>query len=263
MLEFLSHIFETIQDFIWSGQRTSEVDAHGHLLQASQVTEKKAGAFISTKNTLHALARMPVFAAVTLRPRGSWSTPADPCDRVTGDWQRAMGVTLTFLAGASRATWAAGIARGTPFAVLALITPRASGAAVIIQTFQDTGGAEIVAGRNQRASTLLTVIWQSLDNAIVSRSTLFTEVTGSVMLTILAYGGFRVTQAAVSMTLTRNTGAQGWSRGQATRLRTQSIKSWHACLTRQARIAWRTITSFYQVRWRGHCCDASLFSYLH
>lgn len=46
----------------------------------------------------------------------------------------------------------------------------------------------------------------------------------------LAYGGFRVTQAAVSMTLTWNTGAQGWSRGTATWLRTQSIKSWHACL---------------------------------
>lgn len=43
----------------------------------------------------------------------------------------------------------------------------------------------LVAGRNQRASTSLTVTWQSLDNSIVSDSTPFTEVTSSVMLTIL------------------------------------------------------------------------------
>ena len=65
-------------------------------------------------NTLHALARMPLFTAVTLPPCGSGSARADPRDGVTGDRQWAMGVTLTFLAGASRAAWAAGIARGTP-----------------------------------------------------------------------------------------------------------------------------------------------------
>lgn len=110
---------------------------------------------------------------------------------------------------------------------------------------------------------MLTVIWQSPDNSIISKSTSFTEVTSSVMLTILAFGGFRITQGAVSITLTWNAGAQSWSRSVATRLRLQAIKSWHACLTRQTRIAWGTITSFYQASWRRHRCYASLFGYLH
>lgn len=57
---------------------------------------------------------MPLFTAVTLRSRGSGSARADPRDWVTGDRQRAKGVTLTFLAGASWAAWAAGVAGGTP-----------------------------------------------------------------------------------------------------------------------------------------------------
>lgn len=47
-LQLLRGVFQAIQDFIRSGQGASEVDAHGHLLQACQVTEKKACAFIST-----------------------------------------------------------------------------------------------------------------------------------------------------------------------------------------------------------------------
>ena len=65
-------------------------------------------------HTLHALACMPVLAAVTLLPCGSGAARAESCDGVTGDRQRAMRVTLTFLAGTSRAAGAASIARGTP-----------------------------------------------------------------------------------------------------------------------------------------------------
>jgi hypothetical protein len=43
----------------------------------------------------------------------------------------------------------------------------------------------LVAGRNQRTSTWLTVIWQSPDDSIVAKGTALTEVTSSVMLTIL------------------------------------------------------------------------------
>lgn len=64
-------------------------------------------------HTLHALACMPMLAAVTLRPCGSGAACAEPCDGVTGDRQRAVGVTLTFLAGTSRAAGATSIARGT------------------------------------------------------------------------------------------------------------------------------------------------------
>jgi len=91
---------------------------------------------------------MPGLAAVTLLPCGSGSARAEPCDGVTGDRQRATGVTLTFLAGTSRAAGAASIARGTPFTVLAFISPGAGGAAIIFQAFHDTRRAKIVAGRN-------------------------------------------------------------------------------------------------------------------
>lgn len=46
-----------------------------------------------------------------------------------------------------------------PFAVLALITPRASGAAVIIQTFQDTGGAETESGKKESVKNFLTALF--------------------------------------------------------------------------------------------------------
>lgn len=47
-LEFPSCIFKTIENLIWSRQRTSEVDSHYHLLQTSQVTKKKACALVAT-----------------------------------------------------------------------------------------------------------------------------------------------------------------------------------------------------------------------
>lgn len=47
-LEFPSCIFKTIENLIRGRQRTSEVDIHGHLLQTSQVTKKKACALIAT-----------------------------------------------------------------------------------------------------------------------------------------------------------------------------------------------------------------------
>lgn len=47
-LEFLSCVFNIMENFIWSRQWASEVDAHCHLLQTSQVTKKKACALVST-----------------------------------------------------------------------------------------------------------------------------------------------------------------------------------------------------------------------
>lgn len=72
---------------------------------------------------------------------------------------------------------------------------------------------------------MLTVVWQSLDDSIVSQCTLLAEITSSVMLTILAHGRLRVAPVAVSVTLAGNTSAQGGSRAAATWFRTQAIKS--------------------------------------
>jgi hypothetical protein len=47
-LELLGCIFKAIQKCVRSRQWACEVDVHGRLLQASQVIEKNACAFIST-----------------------------------------------------------------------------------------------------------------------------------------------------------------------------------------------------------------------
>lgn len=65
-LEFLSCIFKTIENFVWSWQRTSEVDVHGHLLQTSQVTKKKPCALISTD--CERGIRKNVYSCRTLQP---------------------------------------------------------------------------------------------------------------------------------------------------------------------------------------------------
>lgn len=75
-LEFPSCIFKTIENLIRSRQRTSEVDSHGHLLQTSQVTKKKACALVAT-NWEGEITRN-VYSCYALQPDGQryqlWNT---------------------------------------------------------------------------------------------------------------------------------------------------------------------------------------------
>ena len=65
-------------------------------------------------HTLGALASVPGLAAVALRAGGPGPAGAQPRGRVTGQGQRAVRVTLTFLAGAAGAAGAAGVAGAAP-----------------------------------------------------------------------------------------------------------------------------------------------------
>lgn len=65
-------------------------------------------------NALHAITRMPMFAASTLPPRESRSARALSSPGVTGDGQGAVRITLTLLAGASWSSRVSRVARRTP-----------------------------------------------------------------------------------------------------------------------------------------------------
>lgn len=64
-------------------------------------------------NALHAITHMLVLAACTSPPCGSRFASALSGDRVTGDRQWTVWITLTFLAGPSWSSWVTGVARGT------------------------------------------------------------------------------------------------------------------------------------------------------
>lgn len=86
----------------------------GWISEIWQMQSKILQNYISIRtNAFHAITCMPMFAANTLPPCESRLASALSSDRVTGDRQGTVLITLTFLAGASWSLWVSRVARRT------------------------------------------------------------------------------------------------------------------------------------------------------